>query len=255
MKTNAVKQALREGKIQLGTGIGQLRSTEIPRILAAAGFHWAFIDTEHGSFDLETVQDLCRASVTCGLSPMVRVGDLQYTLVARVLDSGAQGVIFPRVESPELLTQAISWAKFPPVGIRGYGLTAAHYDYEKVTFPQVIEHMNSNTLVVMQMESRLAVDLREELLSTPGLDAIMIGPSDLSISLGVPGEFEHPTVIKAIESIRDTCLRQGVIPGIQTRSVSLAKFWKERGMLFLGCMNETALIYDRAADVTAQLST
>src|SRR6185295_9807831 len=146
MRKNTVKQALREGKLQLGTGFGQLRSAEIPRLLAAAGFTWAFIDTEHGSFDLETVQDLCRVSLMCGLSPIVRVGELQYTLVARALDSGAQGVIFPRVESPELLAQAVSWARFPPLGIRGYGLTAVHLDYENVSFSQVIEHMNANTL-------------------------------------------------------------------------------------------------------------
>src|SRR6202166_170432 len=137
MRANLVKQNLRAGKLQLGTGFGQLRSPEIPRLLAAAGFQWAFLDTEHGGFDLETVQDICRVSNLCGLSPIVRVADLQYSLVARSLDCGAQGVIFPRVESPELLERAVSWTKFPPVGIRGYGLGATQLEYEKATFPQV----------------------------------------------------------------------------------------------------------------------
>src|SRR5262245_29571004 len=122
MRINTVKQALAEGRFQLGTGFGQLRSPEIPRILAAAGFKWAFVDTEHGGFDLETVQDICRVSVMAGLSPIVRVADLQYSLVARALDCGGQGIIFPRVESAELLERAISWTKFPPLGVRGYGL-------------------------------------------------------------------------------------------------------------------------------------
>src|SRR5882757_5966036 len=121
MKKNTVKQALAEGKLQLGTGFGQLRSQEISRILAAAGFHWAFLDTEHGGFDLETIQDICRISVLTGLSPIVRVAELQYSLVTRALDVGAQGIIFPRVESAELLAKAISWMKFPPEGVRGYG--------------------------------------------------------------------------------------------------------------------------------------
>jgi 2-keto-3-deoxy-L-rhamnonate aldolase RhmA len=254
MRINTVKQALAKGKLQLGTGFGQLRSPEIARILAAAGFHWAFIDTEHGGFDLETVQDICRTSVMVGLSPIVRVADLQYSLIARALDCGAQGVIFPRVESAELLARAISWTKFPPLGIRGYGLGATQVDYEKVDIPQVIEHMNSNTMVVMQIETRRALDMREELLAVPGIDAVMVGPADLSISLGVPGEFQHPKMVGAIEAIRDTCIRRGVIPGMQTRTLALAKFWKERGMLFLGCNNDAGMLFERASELVSMIS-
>src|SRR2546429_1329738 len=187
MRKNAVKQALKEGKLQLGTGFGQFRSPDVPRILAAAGFQWAFIDTEHGGFDLETVQDICRISVLVGLSPIVRVAELQYSLVSRALDSGAEGIIFPRVESAELLAKAISWVKFPPLGVRGYGLTPLQVGHEKMTIPEVIEHKNANTMVVMQIETQLAVDKREELLSVPGIDAVMVGPADLSVSLGVGG--------------------------------------------------------------------
>jgi len=254
MRKNTVKEALREGKLQLGTGFGQLRSPEIPRILAAAGFHWTFIDTEHGGFDLETVQDICRVSVLVGLSPIVRVADLQYSLIARALDCGAQGIVFPRVESAELLERAISWTKFPPVGIRGYGLSAVNLDYETVAFPAVIEHMNANTMVVMQIETQRALDMREELLAVPGIDAVMIGPADLSISLGVPGEFQHPKMVEAMEAIRDTCIRRGIAPGTQTRSAPQARFWKERGMRFLGCSNDTSMLFDRATDLVAQLS-
>ena len=124
MRINTVKKALSEGKVQLGCGFGQLRSPDVARILADAGFHWAFIDTEHGGFDLETVQDICRVAVLVGLCPVVRVAELQYSLVTRALDAGAQAILFPRVESPELLARAISWTKFPPAGIRGFGLTA-----------------------------------------------------------------------------------------------------------------------------------
>jgi 2-keto-3-deoxy-L-rhamnonate aldolase RhmA len=254
MRKNTVKEALAQGKLQLGTGFGQLRSPEIPRILAAAGFHWTFIDTEHGGFDLETVQDICRVSVLVGLSPIVRVADLQYSLIARALDCGAQGIVFPRVESAELLERAISWTKFPPLGIRGYGLSAVNLDYETVAFPAVIEHMNANTMVVMQIETQRALDMREELLAVPGIDAVMIGPADLSISLGVPGEFQHPKMVEAMEAIRDTCIRRGIAPGTQTRSAPQARFWKERGMRFLGCSNDTSMLFDRATDLVAQLS-
>lgn len=253
MKVNSVKQSLKEGRLQLGCGFWQLRSPEIARILAAAGFDWAFVDTEHGGFDLETVQDICRVSNLAGLCPIVRVGDLKYTLVARALDCGAQGIIFPRVESVELLEKAISWTKFPPLGVRGYGLTNQQANYEVVTMPQIMEHMNANTLVVMQIETKRAVDMREELLAVPGIDAVMIGPADLSISLGVPGEFQHPLMVEAMTAVRDTCLRRGIAAGTQTRTTDLARFWKERGMTFLGCSNETTMLLDRATQITKEL--
>jgi 2-dehydro-3-deoxyglucarate aldolase/4-hydroxy-2-oxoheptanedioate aldolase len=254
MRINTVKKALAEGKVQLGTGFGQLRSPEIPRILLAAGFQWAFVDTEHGGFDLETVQDICRVSNLIGFCPIVRVGDMQYSLVARALDCGAQGIIFPRVESPEILEKAVGWTKFPPAGVRGYGLGPPQTEYEPLTFPQVIEHVNANTMVVFQIETKRALDARDELLAVPGIDAVMIGPADLSISLGVPGEFQHPKMVEAMEAIRDSCERRGIAPGTQTRSADLAKFWRERGMRFLGCSNDTSMVLERGKELVAMIN-
>jgi 2-keto-3-deoxy-L-rhamnonate aldolase RhmA len=253
MRVNSVKKALQEGKVQYGCAFGQIRSVEVPRILAAAGFDWTFIDGEHGGFGIETLQDLCHASVTAGLSPVVRVADMQYAMVARALDCGAQGVLFPRVESAEVLERAVSWTKFPPVGIRGFGLTPAHLGYERATIPQVIEHMNQNVMVVLQIETKLAVEKRDELLSVPGIDAVLVGPVDLSISLGVPGDFENPKMVEAMEKIRDSCIQHGVAPGTQTRTLSLAKFWKERGMLFLGSGSETGFLFEKASEIVAAL--
>jgi 2-dehydro-3-deoxyglucarate aldolase/4-hydroxy-2-oxoheptanedioate aldolase len=190
-----------------------------------------------------------------GLCPIVRVGDLQYTLIARALDCGAGGVIFPRVESVELLERAVSWTKFPPLGIRGYGLTNQQVNYEAATMPQIIEHMNAQTLVVMQIETKRAVEMREELLAVPGIDAVMIGPADLSISLGVPGDFQHPLMVEAMTAVRDTCVRRGIAAGTQTRTLELASFWKERGMTFLGCSNETTMLLDRARQIASELVT
>src|ERR1700683_2139802 len=153
MRINTVKQALKEGKAQFGCNTSMLRSPEVPRILAAAGLHWSYLDSEHGGFDLETLQDLIRAANEAGLCPIVRVADLQYALVARALDCGAQGVMFPRVEAPELLERAVSWTKFPTVGIRGYCLTAVQVYYEPLSFQQIMEHLNANTMVVLQIET------------------------------------------------------------------------------------------------------
>jgi 2-keto-3-deoxy-L-rhamnonate aldolase RhmA len=254
MKINTVKRALAEGKLQVGTSIAQFRSPEVLRIYAAAGFQWVFIDGEHGGFDIETIQDLCRASNDTGLCPVVRVASMEYALVARALDCGAQGGIFPRVESVELLERAVSWTKFPPVGIRGFGLAPTNINYEKATIGQVLEHVNNETLVVLQIETQKAVDARDELLSVKGIDAVMVGPVDLSISLGCPGDFENPKMVAAMEAIRDSCIKHGIAPGTQTRNLALAKFWRDRGMKFLGCSSDTGMMFEKASELVREMS-
>jgi 2-dehydro-3-deoxyglucarate aldolase/4-hydroxy-2-oxoheptanedioate aldolase len=109
-------------------------------------------------------------------------------------------------------------------------------------------------MVVLQIETRRAVEACGELLSVPGLDAVMVGPADLSISLGVPGEFQHPTMVEAMEKVRDACIEHGVAPGTQTRTLKLAQFWKERGMRFLGCSSETGMLFERARELASQLA-
>lgn len=254
MRINPVKKALSEGKLQLGTNYGHIRSVEVPRILAVGGFHWAFIDCEHGVFDIETVYDLCRMSVICGLSPIVRVAALEYDLVCRALDCGAEGIIFPRVESVELLQQAISWTKFPPRGVRGYGLGPVHLNYAKATIADAIEHANREVMVVMQIETVKAFEMRDELLSVKGVDTVMVGPADLSISLGVPGDFQNPKMVDTMEKIIESCNAHGVHPGTQTRTLELGRFWKERGMKFLGCSSDIGLMLERAQAIAGELT-
>ncbi|HEY3738312.1 MAG TPA: aldolase/citrate lyase family protein [Bryobacteraceae bacterium] len=253
MRINPVKKALGEGRLQLGTNFGHFRSVEVPRILTTAGFHWAFIDCEHGVFDIETVYDLCRASIVSGLSPVVRVASLEYDLIARALDCGAEGVIFPRVESVELLEQAVSWTKFPPMGVRGYGLSGVHLNYAKASIGEAITHLNRETMVVLQIETVKAFEMRDELLSVKGVDTVMVGPADLSISLGVPGDFQHPKMVETMEKIVESCVAHGIHPGTQTRTIGLAKFWKERGMKFLGCSSDIVMMLESATGIAGEL--
>jgi 2-dehydro-3-deoxyglucarate aldolase/4-hydroxy-2-oxoheptanedioate aldolase len=181
------------------------------------------------------------------------VADINYGLTARALDCGAQGIIFPRMEDPRLLETALSWTKFPPAGVRGYGLQPSQVDYETIKIPDAIEHINANTLTVLQIESARGVEAREEILSVPGIDAVMIGPADLSISLGVPGEFQHPKMVAAMEAVRETCDSRGIAPGTQTRTVALARFWKERGMRFLGCGSDITFLFEKAKETAGAI--
>lgn len=253
MQINTVKQALRAGKSQFGCSVLQLRSPDVLRALRAAGLDWVFLDSEHGPFDLETLHDLMRVAVREGLCPIVRVGELQYSLIARALDCGAQGVLLPRVESPELLAQAVSWTRYPPVGVRGYGLGGPHLGYERVTIADAVAHFNEHVMVVLQIETRTALERIDELLAVPHIDAVLIGPADLSVSLGIPGNFDHPDFVAAVEKVRERCESRGIAPGMHTRSIDMVKQWRGRGLRLLSCNNDIGMLYEKAVETVAAL--
>jgi 2-keto-3-deoxy-L-rhamnonate aldolase RhmA len=253
MRVNQTRERLSKGETVFGCGLQVYRSAEIPRAFAVAGFDYVFIDMEHGSYDLETVQDMINASTDSGITPIVRVGELLYSLCARLLDAGAQGIILPRVEDPKILEEAMTWMRFPPMGKRGFGVNPTMIGYEARTFPEIIEHQNRETLSVVQFETTTAMERAEDLLSVKGLDVVMVGPADLSISLGVPGQFDHPLMLKTIDKLIEQCNRHGVVPGIQTRGLAMAKLWAERGMRFVGAAAEHALLLEKARETVAAL--
>jgi len=253
MRVNQTRERLAKGETVFGCGLQVYRSPEIARTFAAAGFDYVFIDTEHGSYNLETVHDMIIASNDAGITPIVRVAELLYSLIARLLDSGAQGVILPRVEDPRLLEEALSWMRFPPVGKRGYGVNTTMIGYESRSFNEIMESQNRKTLAVVQFETTTAMERAEELLSLKGIDIAMVGPADLSISLGIPGQLDNPLLISTVDRLIEQCNRHGVVPGIQTRGVGMAKMWAERGMRFVGAAAEHVLLLERAKEAVAQL--
>ena len=254
MRFNRTLQKLTAGGTVFGSAMQFYPSAEIPRVFAAAGFDYFFIDLEHGIFDFQTVANLIASAAAAGITPLVRPADLLYPLVARLLDLGAQGIVLPRVEDPGLLREALSWMKFPPAGRRGFGVPPATLDYERHSFPDIIQHANENVMSVVQFETQLSLDRADEMLSLPGVDVAMIGPSDLSISLGVPGEFENPVLVKAVERFIAQCNEHGVAPGIHPRSVEDAKPWIERGMRLIGVASEQAFFIERARQARLELS-
>ena len=253
MRTNQTKAKLRSGEAVIGCALQQYRAAEIPRLLAASGFDFLFVDTEHGGFDLETVQDMVAAAAHAGITPLVRVPEMLYSQVARALDVGAQGIIFPRVEDPELLQEAIIWMRYPPGGVRGFGVMPAQLDYEPHNLPEIMRHMDAETMIVVQFESEKAIDGCEELLAISGIDVALVGPADLSISLGVPGEFEHPRLVNAVMRLIEACSRRGVVPGIHCRTAAAAKSWLARGMRFVGAGSEQSMLLDKAREAVTVL--
>ncbi|MEA2513659.1 MAG: hypothetical protein QOF33_82 [Thermomicrobiales bacterium] len=251
MQQNRVKAALRNGQAVSGPIVNEARSVGTVKMMALAGHDFLFFDMEHAMFDWETILNLVQASLLCDICPLVRVTDLSYALVARALDSGAQGIIIPRVETREQVEEAVSFAKYPPLGRRGAG-GDARYGYVRRDVRTAVEEANAETMVVVQIESLEGVANLEAIASVPGLDVVCVGPQDLSISMGVHGEFGHPRFVETLQQIVEICARHGVATGMVEREPGALRRWHDMGMRFLCCNNDGNMIYQSAMrDVAA----
>lgn len=253
MKANHVRKAIKEGRCAVGTMISEMRSPEVAHMLAAAGMDFLMVDTEHSAIGVESIQDLLRAARSAGLVPLARVTQNQYPYIARILDIGAMGIMVPRVDTAEEARHVVRCAKYSPLGERGFGARGVVTDYEKVSVREIVEWWNEHTLIIVQIESGTAIENLDEITRVPGVDVALVGPNDLSVSLGVPGEFTHPRFVEAVERTFQTCLRNGVSPAIHTGDVEAIKRYRDAGMRFLMVGSESRLLMSAATDAVRQL--
>lgn len=251
MQSNRVKAALKNGDAVTGPILAEVRSMGMVKLMAAAGYDFIFIDTEHGMYGMETVANLVQMALACGLCPLVRPADLSYTLVARALDTGAQGVIVPRVESRQEARDAVSFVKYPPAGRRGAGGDGRN-GYERRGVREAVDESNAETLVVLQIESAKGLQNVDEIASVTGVDALLIGPNDLSISLGIPGEYERPEFTEAVQRVMDACRKHDIVAGTLGMSGAALKPYYDLGFRFLLCNTDGNMIVEAAyRDVAA----
>jgi 2-keto-3-deoxy-L-rhamnonate aldolase RhmA len=233
VRKNTLRQALQEGRTVLGMMIQECRSPAIPELMAVAGFDFIFIDMEHGAFNMETVADLLKVTRLTGMTPLVRVSDDEYHLVARVLDAGAQGIMVPRVESRDRVEKVVQCAKFPPDGRRGCSILKGHSDYHPEPLQDFCRHSNRENMVILQIERRAAIENIDDLLSVPGVDAAIVGPNDLALSLGISNDMAHPLMVASIGKVVEACQRRGIPSGMHMGNLEALTHWMARGMRFI----------------------
>ncbi len=248
-----VKHALHEGKLVLGTMVAEIRQASIMQLLANAGFDFCIIDNEHGPFSIETIADLSRAARLYGITPIVRVPDLAYPYLAQSLDVGAQGVMLPRITNAEQVRQAVQIIKYPPVGARGCAQNRAHTNFLAGNVADVMARANAETLLVVQIETKEALEQVEEIVAVPGVDAAFIGPNDLSIALGVHGQTTSPTMVAAMERVVAACQKHNVAAAIQLADVQLATQWIQKGIHMVSYAAETMLLMNAGLAATSAL--
>lgn len=212
MKPNTVKRRLQSGGAAIGTFVFEFNTTGIGRLAAQAGAEFAIFDMEHTGWSVETVRMLLATTRGTEMVPLVRVPATEYHFIARVLDMGAAGVMVPMVESAAQAATIVASAKYPPVGRRGAAFGVAHDDYAGGDVAEKIRSANDETLLIAQIETKAGLQQVEEIAAVPGIDVLWIGQSDLTNSLGIPGQFEHPDFLDAIRRVLAACRRHGKVP-------------------------------------------
>lgn len=199
---NTLKTKLRNNTFSIGTWL-TLAHSSVAEILAQAGFEWITIDMEHSVINLDQLQSLIQVIEKYGVVPLVRVGENDPNLIKRIMDAGAYGIIVAMVNCKNDAQKAVNAIKYPPQGSRGVGLARAQgYGFN---FQEYSKTINKNSVFIAQIEHIDAVNNLDEILSVEGLDGCIVGPYDLSGSLGIPGKYNDPRVKDALKIIEEKC--------------------------------------------------
>lgn len=239
MTGREIKDRLRRGEPVFGSWVQECNWPGLIQIYSAAGLDFAVIDLEHSSIGSETAAEMIRLGRHIGLAVLVRAPDTLYHLLAKPMDWGAAGLVIPQINTAEQAREVVQCVKYPPVGRRGMSTVTGHRDYvptEPLADYQV--RANEENLVVIQIETKAGLNNADSILATPGLDAVMVGPVDLSVSLGVTGQLAHPSMIEAIEQIIAAGKRNNVAVGIAVGTLEDAKRWCDKGIKFIHWANE-----------------
>ena len=210
MKSN-LKAKLATFEATLGSWIS-IGDATVAEILSNAGYEWLVIDLEHSSMSIARAAELIRIIDLAGVEPLIRLTSNDANQIKRVLDAGAAGIVVPMITSAQQVHQAVASTRYPPCGNRGMGLARAQGYGATVT--EYIEKQRTEITVIAQIEHVDALEEIHEILQVPGLNGFMIGPYDLSASLGVPGEFNHPLYLDAIRHINEAGVAAGCPTGM-----------------------------------------
>ena len=229
MKPNAIKRDVLAGQTVAGAMVFEFFSPGMSAILANAGCRFVLYDMEHTGWDLETIRMLIATTPKVEMVPIVRIPATEYHFVARVLDVGAMGVMIPMCENADQARLLVSSAKYPPDGRRGAAFNLAHDDYRSSPIPALMRSANEETLLIAQIETASGLHNVEEIAAVPGIDALWIGLYDLTNSLGIPGQMNHPDVLAATDRVFAACRAHNKIPAVLVTSVAEGESQLQRG--------------------------
>jgi 4-hydroxy-2-oxoheptanedioate aldolase len=247
---NRFKQALREGKPQIGIWVG-LTQTYSAEICAGAGYDWMLIDGEHAPNTLQNIVQQLQIAAAYPVAPVVRPAWNDPVLIKQILDTGAQNLLIPMVQNAKEAAAAVAAVRYPPRGIRGVGSAVAR-SARWGRIPDYLKRADEEICVLVQAETGEALEALDDILAVDGVDGVFIGPADLSASLGHLGDPGHPEVVKAIDDAIVRIARAGKAPGILHTNVDNARHCLALGATFVAVAVDALLLARGAEAVAAQ---
>ena len=229
---NQTKQKLRDGETVFGCFL-RYPDPNLVEVLGYQGWDFLVFDTEHGSMQPADIENLVRSAELRQTTPLVRATTNAQPVILRLMDTGAQGLHVPWVNSPEDARNVVQSVKFQPQGRRGLAGSRAASFGQNVTWTEYVTQMNEQTLIVVQVEGEEAVNNLDAIVQVEGVDVVFIGPLDLSNSLGIPGRFDDPRFQDTTQRIADKVLSSNVKLGIMVTSAAAAREWQQRGARYI----------------------
>ncbi len=246
---NLFKKALADGRSQIGLWLA-LADAYTAELCAGCGFDWLLIDGEHAPNDLRTFLTTLQAVAAYPVHPVVRLPHGDPALIKQVLDIGATTLLVPMVESADQARQLVHATRYPPQGMRGVGSAIARSS-RWTRYPNYLPEANERVCLLVQVESRSALDKLEAIAGVDGVDGVFIGPADLAASMGHLGQPKHPDVRATIDGAIATIRRAGKAPGILMSDVVLARQCLDKGAQFVAVGVDTTLLVNAARQLAA----
>jgi 4-hydroxy-2-oxoheptanedioate aldolase len=242
MTPSRVLQKLRAGDFVVTAGMNRVAEPWLAEVIGRIGFDVIWFDMEHRAFQNNQLDALSLACRATGIDLMVRVRKTGYTSPMQALEFGANGILVPHVMSVAEARQWVEWVRFPPLGRRGFDGAGADAEYALSDPKEYLATANDNVFLALQVEDRECVECVDEIAALPGVDLLFVGPGDLSISYGVPFEFDHPLVQAAIDRVANAAAKAGKWWAIPTGSPEQAQAALDRGARMITATNDHSLL-------------
>jgi len=246
--TGKLRQRVKRGDFLLSACIMDCRSGAVVEAYHEAGFDYIMVDREHTALNSETILELIRMCRALEVPCVIRVAEPSYAELNRTLDQLPDGIFIPRVRNRAEVERIIEMVKYPPWGKRGLGAsTCPAGRYMGWSSPaEMVQTINETTMIGIQIETAEALENLDEILAVPGIDAAVVGNDDLSLGMGIPGQFESPTYRCAVEKVIAACRRRGIMPGIAAGDPQTVRYWAQRGMKMFWTAADICLLWQAA---------